>query len=382
MRLHAFTVFSVLAFASFASGCSGSTGDDAPAAEAVDELRGPGAGATDRRGPELGPDLKVLRASKISLAEGVAQAEAENGPVIEAKFELNDDKQLSLSIYPAGKSLAFDAERNVFQELSGDPSAAPFAGSLDSFQDQEHLTRSSRDLTLVQLSRLSLAEAIERVSYNGDAFWAIPTLRHGRAGYGVYTARGKQQRWYFVDGGGSRSVTKFYPKDLGDGPGSLATDARVPELGPNLSVLNCSKISMSDALEQAEEAYGALIEAKFELGDDGKLSLSIYPVGKGLDVDAERNTFFEAAGDPTAGVFRPALSEFKVPDVEHLTRSARDLTIVQAAGLSLREAVSAAEHALPGGFVFWAIPTIRDTRAGYGVYVYGTDKKAHYFFIS
>ena len=32
--------------------------------------------------------------------------------------------------------------------------------------------------------------------------------------------------------------------------------------------------------------------------------------------------------------------------------------------------------------VYWAIPTIRDTRAGYGVYVLGTDGKPHYFFIS
>ena len=71
-----------------------------------------------------------------------------------------------------------------------------------------------------------------------------------------------------------------------------------------------------------------------------------------------------------------------MPDVEHLTKSSRDLTLVQTSSLTLRQAVDVAQSAMPGGFVYWAIPTIRDTRAGYGVYVYATDHKAHYFFVS
>jgi hypothetical protein len=103
---------------------------------------------------------------------------------------------------------------------------------------------------------------------------------------------------------------------------------------------------------------------------------------KDIDLDAERNTFQELAGDPTTLPFQGELSTFTVPDAEHLTRSARDLTLVQTAALTLRDAVELAEWELPGGFVFWAIPTIRDTVSGYGVYVYGTDKKVHYLFIS
>jgi hypothetical protein len=37
---------------------------------------------------------------------------------------------------------------------------------------------------------------------------------------------------------------------------------------------------------------------------------------------------------------------------------------------------------MPDGFVYWAIPTIRDTRAGYGVYTLGADGQPHYFFVS
>src|SRR5689334_17664342 len=88
--------------------------------------------ASDSRRPELGDDLLVMRQSKITMAQGLAAAGAQ-GPIIEAKFELGDDGKLSLSTYPAGKSLAFDSERNVFQELAGDPTVSPFSGSMETF---------------------------------------------------------------------------------------------------------------------------------------------------------------------------------------------------------------------------------------------------------
>src|SRR3954468_1346861 len=99
--------------------CSASPApDDGSEASSEDALTsGPGARATDARVPELGNDLTVVNQSKISMAAGVAKVAAENGPVIEAKFELGDDGKLSLSVYPAQKGLAMDSERNVFQEL-------------------------------------------------------------------------------------------------------------------------------------------------------------------------------------------------------------------------------------------------------------------------
>jgi hypothetical protein len=343
-------------------------------------LTGPGSQATDARVPELGDDLSILTQSQTTLAQGVSIA-SQTGPVIEAKFELGDDGKLSLSLYPTGKGLDVDAERNVFQELSGDPTAATFQGSLEVFSDREHLLRSSRDLTLLQLSTRSLASVIDQAASDGMAFWAIPTIRDGRAGYGVYAYNNGHKRWRFYDGRGSREVT-WYACDLGDGPGTKATDQRTPELGDDLSILKQAKISLVDAIAQVEQANGPVIEAKFELGDDGKLSLSVYPVGKGLDTDAERNTFFEASGDPTADAWTPGLDTFDVPDAEHLTRSARDLTIVQTASLSMTEAIQMVQETMPDGIVFWAIPTVRETRSGFGIYVYGADGKQHYFFIS
>ena len=300
--------------------------------------------------------------------------------MIEAKFELGDDGKLSLSVYPASQALTVDASRQVFQELSGDPTTAAFTGATETFADQEHLTRSARDLTLIQLSKKTLVQSLSEVpSSAGFPFWAIPTMRHGRAGFGVYTAQGKSRQYRFIDGGGSSAC---HVLDLGAGPGAKATDQRTPELGNDLSILATAKVTMSAALAQAEHDHGATIEAKYELGDDGKLSLSIYPVGNGIAMDAERNTFFELAADPTKATYAPDKTEFKVPDAEHLTTSARDLTIVQAASLTLRDAVASAEYAVPGGFVYWAIPTIRDTRAGYGIYVMFNNGTSHYLFIS
>jgi hypothetical protein len=98
---------------------------------------------------------------------------------------------------------------------------------------------------------------------------------------------------------------------------------------------------MSDALRGVAAAHGSAIEAKYELDDAGKLSLSIYPVGKGIDVNAGDNVFQELAGAPTAGAFTPGLETFS--DQEHLTRSARDLTLVQLSQTSLLDAVDLAE---------------------------------------
>jgi hypothetical protein len=342
---------------------------------------GPGADATDTRVPELGPDVSIVKQAKVTMADGFAKAKASGG-LIEAKYEVGSDGKLSLSIYPAGKGLTTDAERNVFQELSGDPTATTFTGKLEAFEDRDHLVRSSRDLTLVQLSKLSLEDAVTQASKNGFVYWAIPTIKKGRAGYGVYTYGAAGAAYEFIDGNGSSASNAASLTEIGATPGAAATDGRTPELGEDLGVLATAKIKMSAALEAAEKAYGPTIEAKFELDGEHKLALSIYPTAKGMDVDAERNGFRELAGDPTAAEWKPALEEFKADDKEHQTRSSRDLTIVQTAGLSLRDAVAAAEKASPGGFVYWAIPTIRETRSGYGVYVYGADKKTHYFFVS
>lgn len=169
-------------------------------------------------------------------------------------------------------------------------------------------------------------------------------------------------------------------EEVPGGPGKLATDRRTPELGADLSILKNAKLRMGEALNQFKDTYGCPIEAKYELAENGKLSLSVYPV-KDVDLDAERNRFSELSGDPTVTPFVAKVEAFHVNDVEHLTRSARDLTLVQSAKTTLREAVLAVEAANPNGLVYWAVPTTRERSAGYGIYVLDASGRSRYFFV-
>ena len=333
--------------------------------------------ATDARAPELA-NAKDALGSKISMADAVAQVEASTGTLVECKFEPDDQGNLSLSLYPVGKPITVDAKNNLFQEASGDPTATPFAPGLEVFHDFEHLTRSTRDLTLVQLSQLSVRDAVAHGAELGYVYWAIPTMQNGRAGYGVYGVSADGESHYgFEDGRGSR---KREVTDLGVGPTS-PTDDRVVELGADVTIVRQSKITMLDAIDRAEATSGKIVEAKFELGDDSKLSLSLYPV-KDFHLDAERNELGELSGDPTAATWAPDYAKFDVPDEEHVTTAARDLTLVQAAGMNLRSAVMRVANRFPGGIVYWAIPTRQGTRAGYGVYVLDQNDRSHYLFVS
>ena len=333
--------------------------------------------ATDARTPELASPADAL-ASKISMAAAASQIEQSTGTLIEAKFEPDSANHLSLSLYPLGKSVATDPTNNIFQEAAGDPTATSFSAGLEVFHDFEHLARSTRDLTIVQLSKLTLRDAISRGKYFGFVYWAIPTMQNGRTGYGVYAVDDDGDSQYvFVDGQGSRvsQVT-----DQGSAP-TAPTDDRSPELGNDPSVARQSKITMLQAIDQLEAQHGKIIEAKFELDESNHLSLSLYPA-KDFHLDAERNELGELAGDPTAAMFAPSYEKFDVPDEEHVTKASRDLSLVQAAGMNLRSAVVKAQSRFPGGFVYWAIPTRQGTRAGYGVYVLDKNNQTHHLFIS
>jgi len=333
--------------------------------------------ATDSREPELADPKDVLKSS-ITMTEGLRQA-ALTGPLIEAKFEPGHDGKLALSTYPV-PSLSLDSERNTFQELAGGTEGTPWTPALEQFHDFEHLVRSSRDLTLRQLSAYAIEDLVGEIEDDGArVYWAIPTIQEGRAGYGVWALYDDVAAYGFFDGAGSNQRQTV---DLGTGPGAGATDARTPELGNDITVMRQSRIKMSQALSQVLQTYPQVIEAKFELDGNGHLSLSIYPTSQGKSVDPEHQEFFELAGDPTVLPFAPSASKFDVPDEEHVTRSARDLTLVQTQRMSLLDAVQKAEYRISGGIVFWAIPTIRGTRAGYGVYVLAPDNRVHYFFMS
>lgn len=133
--------------------------------------------------------LARLGQSKHSLAEGIAQAEKANGVGISAKFEMEGDT-LMLSVYTAKSGPSADAEHNILMELNGDAAKTTWEPATEVFNDKEHLTRSAMQLTLVQLSKLSLADAIKEAqgARPGTVYSVIPAVKDGNPVYYVKVA--------------------------------------------------------------------------------------------------------------------------------------------------------------------------------------------------
>src|SRR5262245_14947374 len=76
-----------------------------------------------------------------------------------------------------------------------------------------------------------------------------------------------------------------------------------------LKALPNSKHTLLEGIQQVCKAPAKPISAKFEL-EDGKLSLSVYTAGLGLDVDAEHNALREHAGSPEGAAWDPQVEVF------------------------------------------------------------------------
>ena len=126
--------------------------------------------------------LRVLNNSKVGMAEGVQQLSKGGEAAISAKYELNDDKKLSLSVYTAEKGLAEDPEHNVLKEFSGSPEKTPWAPEAEVFKDIPHAVRASGHLTLMALAKHSLADFITMAQkqHKGKVFSAIPEVQNHR----------------------------------------------------------------------------------------------------------------------------------------------------------------------------------------------------------
>lgn len=133
--------------------------------------------------------LGRLKDSKHSLAAGIAQSEKANGVAISAKFEMKGDT-LMLSVYTAKAGLGKDAEHNALIELQGDAAKAEWKPETEVFEDKKHLTRSAMQLTLVQLSTLTLAEVIKKAeaAQPGTVYSVIPSVKDGNPVFDVLVA--------------------------------------------------------------------------------------------------------------------------------------------------------------------------------------------------
>ena len=127
---------------------------------------------------EYGALLKVLHNSKHSLADGIRQATKSTEVPISAKFELDDNGKLSLSVYTAENGLTTDAEHNVLKELSGSPETTAWNPEAEIFKDPEHLKRAAEQQTLMALSQMPLLDVIAKAQKQqpGTVFSVTPVV--------------------------------------------------------------------------------------------------------------------------------------------------------------------------------------------------------------
>lgn len=125
--------------------------------------------------------LQHLGESKHTLLDGISQAERLAGIAISAKFEFEDGK-LWRSVYTAKDGREQDAEHNTLIELKGEPNTASWKPDTEVFEDKKHLTRAAMQLTLMQLTKMSLAQIVAKSSADqtGTVYSAIPTVKGGK----------------------------------------------------------------------------------------------------------------------------------------------------------------------------------------------------------
>lgn len=126
--------------------------------------------------------LQVLNNSKVSMAEGVQQLTKGGEAAISAKYELDDNKKLSLSVYTAEKGLAADPEHNVLKEFAGSPEKTPWTSEAETFKDIPHVARASVQLSLMALAKHTLADFITlaQKQHKGMVYSAIPEVQNHR----------------------------------------------------------------------------------------------------------------------------------------------------------------------------------------------------------
>ena len=126
--------------------------------------------------------ISKLAQSKHSLADGIRQAEQQNGVAISAKFEL-EGGTLMLSVYTAKAGRQADAEHNVLMELNGEATAAQWRPHVEVFDDKQHIARAATQLTVLQLTDITLSDLIQKAAalQKGTVYSVTPAVKMGKA---------------------------------------------------------------------------------------------------------------------------------------------------------------------------------------------------------
>ena len=136
-----------------------------------------------------------------------------------------------------------------------------------------------------------------------------------------------------------------------------------------IPLLKTSKISLLQGIAYAEKTSGPATSAKFEVGDDGKLALSIYTVPEGLRVQPENATLTEISGAASEGY--PGLKAEVFTDKEHIARASVHMTLFQLSKANLIQVIARALRIQPGIPIDVRNPMVQNHRAVAEVVIVG-----------
>ena len=150
-----------------------------------------------------------------------------------------------------------------------------------------------------------------------------------------------------------------------------AYSLRGDETAELVKALKASKHTLAEGIKQCSKSPQTALSAKFEFDDKGKLSLSVYAAGKGLEVAPDHNTLEELSGSPEQAAWTPETEVFK--DVEHVARSAQQQTLLALTRLSLSDVVADVEKDTKGT-VISITPVVEGRKGWFALKVLAGDK--------
>ena len=143
-----------------------------------------------------------------------------------------------------------------------------------------------------------------------------------------------------------------------------------------IDLMKNSNFSLLQGISLAEKTSGPATSAKFEIGDDGKLVISIYTVPEGLGVEPEKATLTELSGDPKAVAVKLVPEVFT--DKEHIARAAVHMTLFQLSKLSLKQTIEVALKNTSGNPIDIRNPMVRGKRPVADVIIYKATEDSFY----
>ena len=140
---------------------------------------------------QYGAVMEALPTAQLNLADAISSAPttAPETPIA-ARFEMDDNGQLVLSVCTAELGLSVGAESNNFREISGGAESQEWCPECNYLTDAQRLSQAAEQLTLMSVSPFSLLDILKKAErdQSGIPFSITPVVRDRKAEFLVLVA--------------------------------------------------------------------------------------------------------------------------------------------------------------------------------------------------